>query len=279
VGVPPGEAVVTVHMDGYAPQLKLVAALVDDSAPVEIRLSPGATIKGVVKDGDGKPVASAEAVAGKWQGHDTLGLRAMTDERGEFVIENIPLEEFELTVYAEKMTPEKLIVSARDSQTIEIELEAGDDPADRVPLAVGAALPAVALKGLDGKPIDLKSYAGRVLVIDFWATWCGPCLTELPKLTEVYEKYKSREDFALIGISRDFEEADLRNFLMGRPRMTWPQVVGADNGSDEAAEKFGVSGIPALFVIDKKGNVAVTGISAEELPEHIDKLLKAAGPE
>lgn len=82
----------------------------------------------------------------------------------------------------------------------------------------------------------------------------------------------------MLGISRDFSEPDLRSFLQKNPRVAWPQSVGDENGVDLAAVKFGVEGLPTMYVIDKDGRVAAAGIHAVDLPALLDRLFAMPNP-
>jgi thiol-disulfide isomerase/thioredoxin len=101
--------------------------------------------------------------------------------------------------------------------------------------------------------ISLADYKGKVVLIDFWATWCGPCIAELPKMTEVYAKHQG-DDFEIIGVSLDQGSAPLTQFLAENPKMSWPQIFNPDNPG-ELADKFGVQAIPTMFLVDKQGVV------------------------
>ena len=149
----------------------------------------------------------------------------------------------------------------------------GDGLAGAVALAVGAAAPELTLTSLDGQTFTLRSLRGKIVVVDFWATWCAPCVEEMPMLAAVFEKYKGRKDFAMLGVSRDFEESDLRIFLDRRKEIAWPQVFGEKAGADSAAEKFGVVMLPALFVIDTDGKIVGSGLRGDQIAEVVQRLL------
>jgi len=274
-GVAPGDTIVTVHMAGFAPELQTVTTHSGEASQLVVELSPGATVSGTVVDAEDQPIEGAEVAAIKWRGHSTLGLRAMTDQAGKFVIESAPPDEFEVEVYAHRHKPREQSLSAA-AAPVRIKLEGRPEQAAPVALKTGQDAPAVKLVALGGQPIDLAAQKGKVVVLDFWATWCAPCLEELPDLIDIYEKYRGRKDFVLIGVSRDFSEADLRRFLEKNPRMAWAQVVGADSGADEAAEKFGIAGIPTLVVLDREGRVVAPEVRTDGLPAHLESLFKSA---
>lgn len=109
------------------------------------------------------------------------------------------------------------------------------------------------LTTLDGKTITLESLRGKVVLLDFWATWCGPCLQAVPELKEIRKKF-ARQPFELIGISVDREKKKLEEFVKSN-EMTWPQYF--DEGNRVAKEAFGVVSFPSYFVLDGDGVVTL----------------------
>ena len=119
---------------------------------------------------------------------------------------------------------------------------------------VGEVLPDFsAAVDLDGEPISLADYRGKVVLLDFWAVWCGPCLGEIPKIKAVYEKYHD-EGFDVIGVSLDEDAAVLREFIKAQ-EMPWRQIFDGQGWSGHLVQQYGVRGIPAPFLIDREGKV------------------------
>ncbi|MBZ0154310.1 MAG: TlpA family protein disulfide reductase, partial [Planctomycetes bacterium] len=134
----------------------------------------------------------------------------------------------------------------------------------------GAAAPDFALEDVDGKPIALQDFAGKVVVLDFWATWCGPCKAAMPHVEEVAKHFADQGVVVVAACTSD----DRANFVdwVRANRRQLPHVVFAFDplGRDEnrASRKlYGVSGIPQQFVIGKDGKIAalVTGYMAGEV--------------
>ncbi len=112
-----------------------------------------------------------------------------------------------------------------------------------------------ALQGreLDGAAFDSRSLAGKVVLIDFWATTCGPCVAGLPELVRLRETH-GEAGLALVGVSCDSSEDRLRAFLEQHPDMDWPQLFGGEGSTwHPLATRYGVDRIPRLFLVDRKG--------------------------
>ena len=106
---------------------------------------------------------------------------------------------------------------------------------------------------LDGNPISLADYRGKVVLLDFWAVWCGPCVGEIPNVKEVYEKYHDK-GFEVIGVSFDENESVVREFIREK-EIPWRQILDSEGFKGIFAKQYGVRGIPAPFLIDRNGKV------------------------
>ena len=111
--------------------------------------------------------------------------------------------------------------------------------------------PNFSLKTFDGKKIELAKLKGKVVLVNFWATWCGPCRREIPDFLEAYAKYREK-GFEIIGISLDQGGWDVVKPYMERTKITYPVVI--DDGS--LAQKYGaLPYIPVTILVDRKGNI------------------------
>lgn len=134
------------------------------------------------------------------------------------------------------------------------------------------------IKGLlaDGTPFDSSSLDGKVVIVDFWATWCGPCVAELPRLAGLLEKHKD-EGLAIVGVNNDYDVRALTSFIARRPDVTWTQLFDPTSAANfqnhHLTRDSGIQGLPALFVIDRQG-VLRSVTARETLEEVVAELLK-----
>jgi thiol-disulfide isomerase/thioredoxin len=108
-------------------------------------------------------------------------------------------------------------------------------------------------KDLAGREVNLTNYAGKVVLVDFWATWCGPCVAALPEVKELYAKHHG-QGFEILGISLDKDKEALQKFITSE-NMPWPQYFDGLGWENKLAKKFEISSIPAVWLVDKKGTL------------------------
>lgn len=137
--------------------------------------------------------------------------------------------------------------------------------------APGQSAPDFALTTIDGDSIRLSDYRGKVVLLDFWATWCGPCRMEMPYVKSAYERYHKR-GLEIIGVSLDNTPTEVRAYTK-MSGMSWPQILQGRGTMTALKRDYGIRSIPAAFLIDQKGIVAATHPRGDGLLQAIENLL------
>lgn len=153
----------------------------------------------------------------------------------------------------------------------------GKDMAKRIKAAhavnVGDVAPGFTLNDASGKPVSLASLKGKVVLIDFWASWCEPCRAESPNLKTQYKLYKDK-GFEIISVSLD---TDKKNWLkaIADDGLTWLQVSDLKGYRSEAVQSYGIGGVPSFFLIGRDGKIiANTNIQGEPLNQRLAEMFK-----
>jgi peroxiredoxin len=141
---------------------------------------------------------------------------------------------------------------------------------DALFLQTGADAPEIALPGTDGNIRKLSSLRGKVVLIDFWASWCGPCRRESPNLVKIYNKYKDK-GFEIFGVSLDRDKNSWINAI-STDHLDWIHVSDLKYWQSEVVGLYGFSGIPYTVLVDKEGKIIAKGLRGEQLETKLSEI-------
>jgi len=139
-------------------------------------------------------------------------------------------------------------------------------------LDIGAIAPDFSLPNASGNPVALSSLRGKVVLLDFWASWCGPCRRELPNLVKAYKKFKAK-GFEIYGVSLDKEKEAWLNAIQS-DKLTWTQVSDLKFWESPAARLYNISAIPASYLLDRDGKIIAKNLRGNELETKLKDILK-----
>lgn len=138
--------------------------------------------------------------------------------------------------------------------------------------AIGQIAPDFTMNDTTGKPVSLSSFRGKYVLIDFWASWCGPCRAENPNVVKTYNEYKGK-NFTILGVSLD-KTKDAWEKAIKDDHLDWNQVSDLQYWDNAAAQLYGVQAIPANFLLDPQGKIIAKNLRGEDLENELAKVLK-----
>ena len=138
-------------------------------------------------------------------------------------------------------------------------------------IVIGKPAPNFSAPSPEGKTISLKESLGKVTIIDFWASWCGPCRAENPNVVALYNEFHP-QGLNIIGVSLDKDAAKWKEAI-AKDGLIWPHVSNLKFWEDPIAKQYNVQSIPATFILDEKGNIVAKDLRGEELRAKVAALL------
>ncbi|HMP91660.1 MAG TPA: TlpA disulfide reductase family protein, partial [Phnomibacter sp.] len=136
---------------------------------------------------------------------------------------------------------------------------------------IGNMAPDFTLNNPDGKPVSLSSLRGQYVLVDFWASWCGPCRQENPNVVKAYQAYKSK-GFTILGVSLD-KDRDPWLEAIKKDKLTWEQVSDLKFWQSPVVELYGIRGIPANVLLDKEGKIIAKNLRGADLEAKLAEVL------
>jgi len=136
--------------------------------------------------------------------------------------------------------------------------------------AIGIVAPDFTMNDPEGKPIQLSSLRGKIVLVDFWAAWCGPCRQENPNVVKLYQQYHDK-GFEILGVSLDKNKEDWLKAIKA-DNLTWMHVSDLQYWQNAAARLYGVNAIPQSFLLDKDGKIIGKGLRGEQLANKLMEL-------
>jgi len=128
-------------------------------------------------------------------------------------------------------------------------------------------------KDITGKDVSLNQFTGKYLLLDFWASWCGPCRAEIPKMKKVYDKYKDK-GFEIVAISLDTNKDKWEKSINEEKISAWCHLSDLQGGANEVAIKYGIRTIPSNFLLDKNGYIIAKNLSGDKLLENLSEIFE-----
>ncbi len=136
--------------------------------------------------------------------------------------------------------------------------------------AIGSVAPDFTMNDAEGKPVQLSSLRGKVVMIDFWASWCGPCRLENPNIVKVYQQYHAK-GFEILGVSLDRGREEWLKAIQD-DKLEWIHVSDLQYWQNAAARLYAVNSIPQSFLLDKEGKIIAKGLRGEKLEKKLAEL-------
>ncbi|MBU8920697.1 MAG: redoxin domain-containing protein [Bacteroidales bacterium] len=171
---------------------------------------------------------------------------------------------------AEKVFREAVEASGSDAKMKQMAQSMIDRMSILKSLAIGKVPDDFSATATDGKPISFGQYRGKVVLVDFWATWCAPCRTEMPHVKKVYDKYNPK-GFEIIGISMDDNKAKLDEYIKNKS-IKWRQIFDGKGWKSELGQKYAVASIPTTLLLDREGVIRYKNLRGDELEKAVKEL-------
>lgn len=246
-----------------------------------IDLASGISIKGRVTDSAGHSLPDV-AVLARPTGSPQSVQGAFTDADGRYTITGLDRGPHQLEAVRHQLRSEigcgEGPYDVAATKSIQLPLADSADADIRIDalvprLKANDLAPDFSGATVDGKTVNLSNYRGKIVLLDFWATWCRTCLADLKYIAALQKELAPQNNFAVISISLDKDPHAVSRFLE-RQKMPWPQIVLGPADRNPIARQYNVTSTPTTILIDRNGKVAAQHIPGESLRAEVMKLLK-----
>lgn len=140
-------------------------------------------------------------------------------------------------------------------------------------LGIGMTAPGFEIETIDGRKLRLSDLKGKIVLIDFWTTWCQPCVEELPRLKHAYEKYQD-SGFVIVGINLDTDTDEARRFVK-KHGMSWPTSISGLGMMDPLVSQYSIQALPKSFLVGRQGKIRARSLLGEDVEKAVERLLQS----
>ena len=282
-----GEGTILVRADGYA---RRHLGWRDGADKLTVGLWPEASVSGELIDATtGKPLEAAHISVHSTSG-DQITALVQAGDAGRFRIGELPEGTYGFSITTSSganLHDEQLTLQPGQHVSRTLRLSAAGAavgrfirgllaPRPAIPeklLKVGDTAPEFSVETLDDKPLSLKDCRGKYVLLDFWATWCGPCVEEMPHLRAVHEAFGKDPKFVMISLSLDASKDDVRKFLRCKDQ-SWTQVCLGNQSTEPVTKSYGIDLIPSILLLDPDGKIVAQDLRGTGIKNAVASVLK-----
>jgi len=186
----------------------------------------------------------------------------------------VELSRFEapLTNLAKRFPDNKAIANALEYIKTQLKMQSQAQSRTQPTVSVGSPAPELTMNDVNDKPFSLSQLRGKYVLVDFWASWCGPCRAENPNIVAVYNQFKDK-NFTILGVSLDRDKESWINAI-NEDHLTWQHISDLKYWKSAAVGLYGIDGIPYNVLVDPQGKIIATSLIGERLQNKLAEVLK-----